>query len=309
MNNELVINIIKNFKNKNDGLLLSPNTYRNYIKMFHDMSSNKQNIVEYFIENNNNSKKINYIFNEIKNQTWISNRNNINQGRSFNYLIFLQQLLNNIPYFELHEDVKKKFKKHITQISLKNTDIVDDKATYEELKINWKDYKKIVSNITKSNTTSLNEKIIYNLYQFLPIRDNFGEVYFKNTDDKNFNKNFFNITDMKFHLRDYKTVKKYGVKIYEFPDFLNKLIKQQYDTGAKFVISTNKGEMFHNGKLTKFIRNNTKKHFGKSLNINDLRHSIVTYYNDNKSQKKQRQLSNLMGHQLATAKIIYRRDN
>ena len=307
-----IIELIKNLKNKKTGKNLARNTIIKYMSMFYEMSSTSiLNIINYLIEHQNDKLLINLKFNEIKNQVWLSkNRNEINQGNSFAYFIFLNQILNLLPNIEsiLDKSIFDKIHKHSKETHIKKVEFQDNKVTFGELKINWKDYVSVVNKLTDDPNVNIRDKILFNLYRVIPLRDDFGDVPLFEYDDDNYDKNYFNITTKVLHIRKYKTKNKYGNQQFVLPDYLNKLIISQYLIGKKYLITNNFNERYADGKLSRYIRIITPQYFGKSINIDDIRHSVVTYFNENKSLSQRRKLSKIMLHNLETANNVYNRE-
>lgn len=310
LNNEQVIEEIKKFKNKKTDKPLSKATYNNYIKMFNDMNKAIPNILQQIINNQNDKTKINEIFDKIKNQDWlVENRKEINQGRSINYLIFLNQLITNLPNLkeQINSAVLDKLNKFIKEMKTKVDDLQDYKTSYEDLKIKWPEFLEKTEELTNKSNTPIRDKILYNLYKNLPLRDDFGNVKFLEEDLKADEiVNYYNIKTNKLHIRDYKSNAQYGNKVYDIPAYLIPLIQKQASKN-KYLITRDNGELYKNGKLTDYIRKNSKNYFGKSITIDDIRHSIVAYYDENKSQAKRRQLAQIMLHSLDTANTKYTR--
>ena len=307
-----IIELIKNLKNKKTGNPLARNTIIKYISMFYQMSSTSiLNIINYLIEHQNDKLLINLKFSEIKNQVWLTkNRNDVNEANSFAYFIFLNQILNLIPNIEsiLDKSIFDKIHKHSKETHVKKVEFQDNKVTFGELKINWKDYVSSVNELTNNPNVNIRDKILFNLYRVIPLRDDFGDVPLFEYDDDNYDKNYFNITTKVLHIRKYKTKNKYGNQQFVLPDYLNKLIISQYLIGKKYLITNNFDEIYADGKLSRYIRIITPQYFGKSINIDDIRHSVVTYFNENKSLSQRRKLSKIMLHSLETANNVYNRE-
>ena len=301
-------NIINNYKNKKTNEDLSNITKKNYIKMLTDMSNENENIIEFLVNNENDNDAINEKFNFIKKQGWLqSNNKKINQGRSLNYLVFLNQLVNNVDY-NFSKRTKDKLTKHIKEISVKNRELKDDKSSFDELKIVWTNYCQKVDEMNKLpiSKKNINEILLFNLYKHYPIRDDFGEIRLVDKDlDENVNENFYNFYSNILHLRKYKTHKKYGDKKFLLNKYLESLINIQLELGKEYLICNDDNTLIKNGKLNKFLTRTSNKYFEKPLTINDIRHSVITHHNQYSSIKTRRNLADIMLHSIETATFQY----
>lgn len=310
MDNETIYSIIDNLKNKYNHNDLSITTKKNYKKMFNDMSvsDDNDNILQFLVKNENDNDKINEKFRFIKNQGWITkNTKEINQGRSLNYLVFLNQLINSIDY-QFNKKTLDKLNKHIKEITIKNQNLKDDKSSFDELKINWINFCEIVDKMTSYpiSTGNINHILLFNLYKYLPFRDDFGKVFLVDKDfDDDVDENFYNFYTNKLHLRKYKTKKKYGNKKFQLNKQLEDLIRIQLELGKQFLICRDDNSLINNGKLNKYFTQISTKYFNKPLTINDIRHSVITHHNQFSSIKKRRQLADIMGHSIETATFQY----
>ena len=301
-------NIINNYKNKKTGKDLSNITKKNYIKMLNDMGNENENIIEFLVNNEDDKNAINDKFNYIKKQGWLnSNKKEINEGRSLNYLVFLNQLVNNVNY-EFRKETIDKLNKHIKEITIKNRDLKDDKSSFDELKIDWLNYNQKVDDINKLpiSKKNINEILLFNLYRYFPIRDDFGNVKLVDEDlDENVKQNFYNFYSNTLHIREYKTSKKYGEKKFVLNNLLESLINIQLELGKEYLICEDDNTLIKNGKLNKFFTKKSINHFDKPLTINDIRHSVISHHNQFSSIKKRRQLAEIMTHSLETATFQY----
>ena len=308
-----LISLIENLRNKKTGEKLSKNTYIKYVSMFYNLGALEElNIVNYLIQHQNNKVLINNKFNFIKSQLWlVNNRNEIHEGNSFAYFIFLNQLLNLIPNIRsiIHESIFDKIHKHTRETNVKKVEFQDEKVSFGDLKINWMDFIKTVNKLTNDPNVPIRDKILFNLYRVITLRDDFGNIKFTEYDDDTYTKNYFNIQTQVLHIRDYKTKRKFGNQQFVLPEYLNKLIMSEYLNGKKYLITNNFNDKYAEGKLSRYIRFASPLYFGKSINIDDIRHSVITYYNQNKSLSQRRKLSKLMLHSLETANTIYNRES
>ena len=308
-----IIQVIENFKNRKTDRPLSNETIKNYITYFFQLSDNEdENIINYLIKHQDNNNNINKKFKWIKEQGWIKNaQKKLNKARSLNYFIFLNQLLNNIENIKqyLSENIFIKLQKFIKEMTKENTKMLDDYTSFNELKIEWLDFLRKVDKMTKDINTPIIDKILFNLYKSVPLRDDFGNVEIVEKDYEDIiMKNFYNINTETLHIRDYKTSSKYGNKKYIMFKNLANLIKESYEMGHEYLIVNVHGQRFHENKLSKYIINISPKYFNKSIGIDDIRHSVITYFNEKKSLSERRKLASIMLHSLNTATFRYNRE-
>ncbi len=309
---EIIIDEIKNFKNIKTKKNLSSYTIKNYLKMFSDLNKSIPNFMKELIDNKDDNKKINEIFNKIKNQTWLDkNYKDIKISRSLPYFTFITTLMNNIPEFKnnLNNYVINRIGQIKKELIVLNNEDQEDKVNLDKLKIKWDEYIKIVKDLTKNEKVNNIDKIIYNLYMNFPLRDDFGFVEITDQVLSNdINKNFYNYKNKKLYIRDYKNKKIHGNKIYDMPEYLHKLIMIEKDNNKKYIISKKNGTLYSNGKLSDYIRKNSIKYFKKSISIDDIRHSVVSYFDTNKSTKNKKELAKIMNHSIGTAMNVYNRE-
>jgi len=312
LTNEDIIDKIKNFKNIKTNKNLSSYTIKNYLKMFSDLNKSIPNFMKELIDNKDDKKKINEIFNKIKNQIWLEkNYKEIKFSRSLPYFTFITTLIKNIPEFKnnLNNYVINRINFIKKELIVLNNKDQEDKVNLEKLKIKWDEYIKIVKDLTKDEKINNIDKIIYNLYMNFPLRDDFGNVEITDQVLSNdINKNFYNYKNKKLYIRDYKNKKIHGNKIYDIPEYLHKLIMIEKDNNKKYIISKKNGTLYSNGKLSDYIRKNSIKYFKKSISIDDIRHSVVSFYDSNKSTKSRKGLAKIMNHSIGTAMNIYNRE-
>lgn len=198
-----------------------------------------------------------------------------------------------------------------------------DNAPYYD----WKEIKKIINLVKGNSITAQRDRIIMSIYIYENVvRDNLGLVYFFE------NKSIFKSTDFKIdgysidqidYMYKRSKTKQYKVVLNTYKnesfrgDFTIEISKQTtglidiyIDTikktlpkrHIKYLITKNDGEPYKDGKLSDYIIRMFKKYtMNKAINlgINELRHSVATYYKDQSDDFKAT-LAYKMQHTLKT---------
>ena len=141
-------------------------------------------------------------------------------------------------------------------------------------------------------------------YSINGFRDNLGNVLLNPEVEGKHN----SIVNTKFYLRDYKTVKKYGVLEFDIPEKLIKLIEKSIEVyPRKFLIiqKDNEEQTTFNLRLDKVITQIFKTQLKRVITINDVRKAWVSEVFES-SPEKQVELSKRMGHDLSTALLYYK---
>jgi len=317
---ELIHKIINNFKNKN-GDKLNSKSYDIYIKKADRMKI--WNNINELIDNQDNKQQINIILDDMKKRNYMTKRKDENKS-SFNAdFVFYNQIITKDPIKnQLNEYVLNRIVKIIQESKKIKEEMQLDKTLYDKLNITYTEFIKFVDEITNkdkiesldtygNNTIykpTIDERILLNLYKYIPVRDNFSKVYLT---DKNLNNdvNYINITNKTFHLNNYKksAMETYGVKVYKIPDYINDMILKKYNDGWRVLMGKNKNT-FYNENLSKKISNIFMKYLNKNVSINDIRRAYTTYWAENKSVKQQKELAGRMLHSYKTGRDIYKRE-
>jgi len=303
-----VMKIIDNMTNKDDKPLSQKSTeiYKRRLK-----NLNLIQILKDLIKFKNNKIEINKILKEIEMQKSKKLKKEFSAYRSLEDFIFLNQMINNIPnmYENLNDYVIDRINKFIQELIKLRTNAKDEKTSYDELRIDWTDFKNKTKELTNDPDVPLKIKILFNLYQTFTLRDDFGDTLLtdKDLDD---DINFYNIKTKEFHLNKYKGIAmaKHGKKIYKVPQYIADMITKEYNDGNKYLIGKNKTETYPQGSLVKFIRQSSKKYYGEMFGINDMRKSIITFYHNNKDIKKRKQLAEIMLNSYAEQLRSYKRE-
>lgn len=272
-------------KNK-DGKKLSQYTYRNYKNIVNVLFDLIPNI---FIRILNNENIYPFLI-------------LIKKKYPKNYHIYISTISKFINYYDIKlkdDNGLKKIQNYIKRGVNKQTEKIDKKVDNEKLKITFEDYRLKVKQITKDEKVPIEIKILFNLYLYIPLRDDFGNVLIVEKDLKN-DTNFYNIKTNIFHLNNYKTKRNYGNKKFKLNSILKNLIKINYDTGNKYMISNTK-------KLSLYFTRNSIRYLKIKLNINDIRKAKIESFK-NKSIKEKKQLSTIMLHDYNVQQNIYKRE-
>ena len=317
---KLIDNIINNFVKK-DGERLNSKSYDLYLKKASNMKIWEK--INEIVKNKDNKTKINEIIEQIKKRDYMTARKDANKS-SFNAdFVFYNQILTKDPLKELLNDyVLNRFNQVIKESKKVKDELQLDKTLFEELKITYPEFVKLVDEITALNKVksvdtetqtihkpTIDERIILNLYKNIPIRDNFSRVKLVNTDLDDENVNYINITDKTFHLNDYKksAMDMFGKKVYRLPDYLNELIKSKYNDGWRVLVGKNK-TTFYKENLSKYVSRIFLKYLNKNITINDIRRAFVSYWAENKSVKQQKNLADRMLHSYQMSRDTYKRE-
>ena len=291
-----IIEMIKNFKSNKD-TELRPITILNYLNKYKRLNEIEPDIINKLISAGNDKKIVNAIIKKIKS----------NFKNSKDYFSILSKIIKSLK--NVDEDISNYIINRIFQIfkeeHKKNEEETDDKVDFEQVKLKWKDYLNFVDRIMKNDKIPKKFKILFSLYKIFPLRDDYGNVLLTDKDLDN-KTNFYNVKTKIFHLNDYKTISKFGSKKYQVPDYISKLILEEYENGNKYLVGKTKDTKYALGSLSSTIKDRSKSYFGEKFTINDIRHSIIAFYDD-KSVKKKKQLADTMLHSYSSQYEIYKR--
>lgn len=291
-----IIEKIDDFKS-NRGTNLSQKTITEYKKKFTRLNDIEPEIIQKLVDAKSDKKIVNGIINKIK--------------KSFknvkDYFSVLSKVINN--YNDLSDNisdyVKNRIKQVIKEEFVRNLEEVDEKVQFDQVKIQWNDYINFADKTSRDKTVPLKNRIMFSLYKELPLRDDFGNVLLVNEDILDDSINYYNKNTKVLHLNKYKTIEKFGPKKYKIPTYIADMINQQ--VGARYMIGNTPFKAYAGGNLSSPFKYAMKKYYGESISINDIRHSVITYYNETKTIKKQRQLADIMLHSYQTQSEIYKR--
>ena len=186
----------------------------------------------------------------------------------------------------------------------------------------WEEILKVPSLVKGRNIQDLKDLIIMHIYINQNIlRDNLGLLKLlpnKPSIKVNFNYVFKNENNRyEIVLNDYKNSNlrsTFKIKvnadisklITEYVEKMNEYMMKQNKPNIEYLITKEDGVPYKNGKLSKYIIRMFERYTqAKNLGINELRHSVATYYKD-ESKKFKSELANKMQHSL-TQHLKYER--
>lgn len=322
---KVIIDIINSF-NKKDGEKLNAKSYEVY-----EAKAKRMKIwdnIQKLIDNKNNNVMINRIIDNIKKRDYMTARKKETKASYNADFVFYNQIINYNPIkSQLNEYVFNRFNQIIKETEKIKNEETTDKVLFDKLKITYTQFRDLVDNITNKKiiikkdgnddvsinlTPTEDEIVLLNLYKNLPIRDNFGEVVLTNENMEDESVNYYNIKDATFHLNNYKksSMSVFGKRVYRIPKYLNDIITDRYNRGYRVLFGKDKTTYYKDAKLSKKFSEIFKKYFNADVNIgiNDIRRAYVSYYNENKSVKSQKEMANRMLHSFDTARGIYNRE-
>ena len=184
---------------------------------------------------------------------------------------------------------------------------------YNEPYYDWEDIKKIPDIIVESkNVRNMMDKILVLIYvEENVLRDDLGNVEIRNKYCANCKVNyimrnsFVKQDDNRYiiYLNDYKTAAYRGEYRVTLSNKVSKLIDEYFNLrkidfsgNTQYLFVNDKGHKYANGKLSSYIISMFKRHTGAvNLGINQLRHSVATYFKDASKEAKE-QLAVKMQH-------------
>lgn len=193
----------------------------------------------------------------------------------------------------------------------------------------WNDIMRIPSLIKGNSIQANRDRIIMRLYIVENVvRDNFGmlRIVDKRVVEDRARRIDYNLiykdprtNGYVIRLYDYKNVRQRGGFKIRLHDETNQLIDvylgQMRDklrpsgVELRYLITKNNGEMYQDGKLSRYIIDMFKRYTGaKNLGINELRHSVATYYK-NQSEEFKARLAGKMQHSLTQHRKYERYSN
>ena len=291
---QTILEAIGNFKSNRD-TDLSTKTILEYKKKFTRINEIEPEIINKLIEAQSDKKIVNSIINKIKGSF----------KNSKDYFSVISKIINSLN-LEISPYIKSRISQVIKEQVVKNVEEVDEKVQFEPVKIQWLDYVRFVEKISKDEKVPLKVRIMFSLYKEYTLRDDFGNVLIVSSDPDDNNINYYDKTTRVLHLNRYKTLEKFGKKKYKIPTYIADMIDQ---SNSKYIIGVTPTKTYAGGNLSSPFKAAMNKYYGSIISINDLRHSIITFYNDTKSIKKQKQLAEIMLHSYHTQSDVYKRSS
>lgn len=291
-----VIDAIGKFKNRYDGEDLSPRTienYRNKIQMIYNVVPD---LFQLMIDNPENKAVINDAF-KVIDKKWSNGPKDYYAAISKVIQSFpnLKSKISDYILGRIQQKIKENMNEHV-----RKTDV---KVDTEPLKITWKQFTDGVDKLTKNKDTPLQDKVLFNFYKLLTLRDDFSRVHLVNKDLDN-ETNFYNLKTRTFHLNKYKEKNHHGKKEYHIPPLLHNLVQRLYDQGNKYLYESRNKKPYAGGLTDKICRNLSKKYFNIKFCIGDLRQARATNARIYPRQN-QRQVAKDMLHSFQTSSNVY----
>ena len=302
---QTIFEAIGNFKSNRD-TDLSAKTISEYKKKFTRINEIEPEIINKLIEAQSDKKIVNSIINKVKGSF----------KNSKDYFSVISKIINSVEGLKLQISpyIKSRVNQVVKEEVVKNVEDVDERVQFEPVKIQWLDYVRFVDKISKDETVPLKVRIMFSLYKEYTLRDDFGNVLIVSSDptrqaslsreDDDNNINYYNKSTRVLHLNRYKTIEKFGRKKYKIPTYIADMIDE---SNSKYIIGVSPTKTYAGGNLSTPFKAAMKKYYGSIISINDLRHSIISFYNDTKSIKKQKQLAEIMLHSYHTQSDVYKR--
>ena len=292
---QTILEAIGNFKSNRD-TDLSTKTISEYKKKFTRINEIVPEIINKLIEAQSDKKIVNSIINKVKGSF----------KNSKDYFSVISKIINSVEGLKLQISpyIKSRVNQVVKEEVVKNVEDVDERVQFEPVKIQWLDYVRFVDKISKDETVPLKVRIMFSLYKEYTLRDDFGNVLIVSSDPDDNNINYYDKSTRVLHLNRYKTLEKFGRKKYKIPTYIADMIDE---SNSKYIIGVSPTKTYAGGNLSTPFKAAMKKYYGSIISINDLRHSIITFYNDTKSIKKQKQLAEIMLHSYHTQSDVYKR--
>ena len=244
----------------------------------------------------------------------LSSKNKFPQGTIPQSIVNLGNKIENIDTFSSQFTLLTNDAKEAEEYRQKNAPYYD-----------WEEILKVPSLVKGRNIQDLKDLIIMHIYINQNIlRDNLGLLKIlpqKPSIRVNFNYVFKNENDRyEIILNDYKNINlrsTFKIKvnadisklITEYIEKMNEYMIKQNKPKIEYLITKEDGVPYKNGKLSKYIIRMFERYTkSKNLGINELRHSVATYYK-NESNKFKSELANKMQHSLSQHKKYERYSN
>ncbi len=273
------------------------------------------------------------VMEKIKDKHYTSQRNTLNA-----VIILLLALNSDNKYDELiekYQKVRDKFNQQYIE-SNENGKVSDSqKQNFVELSEIQNMLKKMESEIKSSGLkkkTNLSGKdkelmMVYTIFSFLikyPLRlDLAGMKYISRTqynglseqDKKDGNYLVHNKKGTQFLeaiLNEYKTSKKYGEKKIRIDKDIEKILRMYIKaTGKKFgdvLFVSSTGNPLSRNALSQLLIKTTKKYLNKSISTTMMRKIVVSSVIPKEVLDKQKELADVMGHDVATQNLVYNKE-
>jgi len=279
---------------------LTDKTKRNYKSKINAIEKIIPNIFQLFIDNPDNKPIINDALKQIRDEYPKSYKD---------YIIPLSKIIENIEGLssKISSYIKGRIQQLIKEGNKVSVKISDEKVEFKPLKITWKEFTKKTRELQNNDEAPLQDKVLFQLYKLLTLRDNFGDVKLVEKDIENTDDNYYNVNTSILHLNQYKTIKKYGPKQYKLPKELSDDIKELFKEQNYLYVQIPPDTLYNRGELSKVVSKLSTKYYDTKFNITDIRNARISYSQDREPIDKQRQTADTMLHSLSTAQQVYNR--
>jgi len=244
-----------------------------------------------------------------------------------------------------NEELLNKYKKHVDTIAKKYNKWLEKQEKSDTQKKNWISYSQLLcvtndllkkyNKLRKIPNDMLNNKQFRTIQNYVmlrtqlqyPIRNDFANMkilsekeYKKIPEDVKQKNNYLEIISKnkkKFHINNYKTVKRLGARSYDIPKELNTILNQFLKinkSGWLFVKPSDKNTPLSEGDITKQFYILFKEYFPEKLiSTSLLRHIIISHERMNDDsikeiQKKQKKIEDKYLHSKGLNDIYMKKD-
>ena len=293
--------LYKKKKKKNKTLTkeqLLRNTWKPFLKLFKDIHGKIYDCADLSWIIDDTDKVINFIKTKYK---------NLNTQRTKITMIgaILEEVKTYSEYAKIYKHQAYLLNQEIEKINDRN--LLTDKEKKSIMK--WTDIK----NLWKDDSIPLNDRILMGIYTVIPPRRiEMADLLTLTATSKDLNSNlnylYIKGNTAQIIMNKFKTHKFYGktkISISNKPEFV-KLLKQ-------YILENNikNGDRVFKkqSNFSKYLSNTFKRHIGKDISVNILRHAFITdYLSKSRSIKEKKDISKLLAHNIATLEKYNRLD-
>lgn len=230
------------------------------------------------------------------------------------YFIAVKSTLRDIPEkSEVTKKAEKAYQAKMDEFNRRAYEKMERQELDEREKalwINWRDVIKAREKAydTATDIHSFQDYVILALYTMLPpARLDYSPMRVVSTLEGNSEGNLLLVsqTGMEFIMREYKTAKKYGQRIIKVSKPLEKVLRDWLELNPSgWLLCTQDGLPMTEESLSRRIRTIFERLVGKSVGVNILRHSFVSFLRKGEpSLKHQKEVANVMGHSISMSQL------
>ena len=183
----------------------------------------------------------------------------------------------------------------------------------EENFLSWPDVLKVreAARLDAKDLMTFQDYVLVCLYTYLPpVRLDYSPMAVVTEDPQAKTGNYLLVlpTGLSFIMNEYKTAKRYGQKRTAVPKDLERILREWLDINPSgWLLCDRDGDPLTEKTLGTRLSAIFKKYSGKSVSVNLLRHSFVSWLRRNeKPLLKNKEIAGLMGHSLEM-NMLYRR--